>query len=165
MVAAKVKMNANGAHTFLEVEPQGRIQRNQSVPTLYFFSDRQNSFRDSSPPALHVLRFPMYPHGLRISPPFVSTSVPYHRVFFGFLLTEQTNSWRSSNSQRPNRYEHHRLLFPPPNRYRRLRRLWRLTRYFHMRLGTYNHLIHRDLPVPRENIVHSPLLSWAPPLC
>ena len=109
----------------------------------------------------------MYPHGLRIPTPFVSTLtptlLPYHQVFpfSGFLLTEQTNSWRSSNSQRPNRYEHHRFLFPPPNRYRRLRRLWRLTRNLHMRLGPYNHLIYRNLPIPRENLVHSLLLSWA----
>ena len=100
----------------------------------------------------------MYPPGLRISPPFVSALI-VHRIINSF--TNQPNSWRSSNSQRLNWYEHHRFLFPPPNRYRRLRRLRRLTRNLHMRLGTYDYLIHRDLPVPRENLVHSLLLSWA----
>lgn len=54
MVAAKIKMNANGAHTFLEV----RILRHDEMQMIEisFSSDSQSTFRNSSTPTIHVLR-------------------------------------------------------------------------------------------------------------
>lgn len=68
MVAAKIKMNANGAHTFLEVSWMRLF--NSYIADLVP-QDRQGPFRHLRPFAFYILRCTLQPFGVRLSPMYV----------------------------------------------------------------------------------------------
>lgn len=150
MVAAKVKMNANGAHTFLEARnPLCAVADHSYEVELQIAKARFGT-------SVHML-FTFY--GFLCILVVCGSLLRTYAVLPGtyFLLIFVISSWGRCNCERTHRDERYRGLFPTPDRYRCLRDLWRASRDIHVRLGTYGYSLHCHISIHGTRIVRSQL--------